>query len=569
MSDLALTTDAAPERIGTLLFATPPIDYVTSTAQQWADKGFAGFLRGDIMRGWQADVWADPDGKRVEGKDNELLARCAKMNGRLRDVGVSENFMVVPFSKPLPEWGDDEAWAQVVENFRQGARFARMAGFRGLALDDEYIEETFGLDQEMYDPWSDEYLRTAARKRGRELQAAMLAEYPDMVTLHLPESYSIMGELAKDLFLGCMDVLAEADAPGGMHVLPEWSYFQTDPWWIALYGYGLDRIYADDLAGMDAKLGDYWARRCGICLGQCPLGYLRFIRDETGKRLGYGGREEVFGNRILQAGEDKSGNYSADVFRATNAACRMVSRQYVWVFEPGPVWWRMTDDERVEFGGPSAATLPLTGDFDEYVSVLTAPSVVAEERYEAMHAAVEARGETSVLDGLGIPPCWWVVGPFPNRQGRGWKAVHVSETWPNLKMEINGTEYHGALGPTHWQRVDTPQTAYVDLSRLVAGGVEIQAYAATWVEAPEQIEAVIRFGCDDTGRIWMNGKLIHESNTERIGVPDEDTIRVTLPEGRTQLLLKIGNYRGGYGFYFRITDEAGAEIPSLTWVESL
>ena len=569
MTDLHLVTDDAPERVRTLLFATPPLEYVADTARQWADKGFGGFLRPDIVRGWQIDIWETPDGERIEGDDNPKLRTCARMNAELASVGVTENFIVIPFSKQLPAWSDDDAWHGVVENFRQAARFARMAGFRGLALDDEYIEDSLGFSFDGNGALNHDMLRRDARRRGRQIQEAVLDEYPDMVTLHLPESYSIMGELAQELFLGYMDVLAERNAPGGMHVLPEWTYFQTNPFWVALYGYGLDRIFIDDFSNTNDTLGDYWKRRCSIALGQAPLGYLRFIRDESGKRLGYGGRKEVFGDRILQAGEDKSGNYSADAFRVTNAAARMVSSRYTWIFAGGPVWWQMSEEEHEKYGGTEIATLPLTDNFDEYTGVLTAPSRINDTIYAAMQDAVENRTETNVLAGLGMPPCWWAVGPFPNPNGRGWNAIHVSETWKNLKMEVNGVAYHGINGPAQWDRYTTPSTGYVDLSRMISGGTEVLAYAVTWIESDAERDVVVRFGSDDTGKVWFNGKLVHESNTERIAVPDEDTIYLTLPEGKSQFLLKIGNYRGGYGFYFRITDEAGAEIPGLKWVTEL
>ena len=61
---------------------------------------------------------------------------------------------------------------------------------------------------------------------------------------------------------------------------------------------------------------------------------------------------------------------------------------------------------------------------------------------------------------------------------------------------------------------------------------------------------------------------IHSSNTERIAVPDEDTVRIDLPAGMSEILVKIGNYKGGYGFFLRITDEHGFELPGMQWVET-
>ena len=561
-----LVPDPEPHRVKTLLFATPPVDYVADTAEEWAAKGFGGFLRPDIMPGWDVDVWALADGTRVVGEENPRLRSCRRMNNRLRAAGAGETFICVPFHKHLPDWFDDGAWARVVGSFRQGARFARMAGFVGMALDDEYIEESLGLEWAPYraSGRSNEELCAQARRRGREIQEGMLAEFLEIVTLHLPESWSIMGDLAKQLFLGYLDALVVADAPGGMHVLPECTYFQTAADWIARYGYGLDRVLLENL---EPKQADYWARRCGVALGLAPLGYLRFIRDADGKRLGYGGRKEVFGDRILQPGEDKSGNYPPETFAATHAAARMTSRRYVWVFACGPVWWRMTPEQRARYGGPAISTLPLADDFDDYVETLRTPKLIDLPAFRAMERGMRRRmvglcnTKLDVLDGLGMPRVWWVVGAFPNPGGAGYHQPYPPERDVDLRAE-----YAGVTGPVRWRRVETPPMGYVDLSRLIAGGVEIQGYAATRFELSEPTEAVIRFGCDDTGKIWLNGRLIHASNTERIAMPDEDAIPVRLPAGRSLFLLKIGNYRGGWGFYFRITDEGGAEIPAVEWV---
>ncbi len=556
MKRYATAPDPNPARVRTLLFARPPLEYVADTAETWVRKGFAGFLRPDIMSGWHIDVWEADGGQRVVGEDNPRLVACARANARLAEAGADENFMVIPFNRPLPDWFDDGAW----ENFRHGARFAAMAGFRGLALDDEYIEDTFGLDR--YRDEDLDRLRTQVRARGRQLQLAMLAEFPDMVTMHLPESFSIMGELARDLFYGYLDVLADEEAPGGMHLLCETTYFMTQPDWVARYAYGLDRILRDTL---DAPVADYWSRKCGIAVGQSPLGYLRFIRDPSGKRLGYGGRPEIYGDRILRAGEDKSGNYPAEVFRTTYAGARAASRRYTWVFSGGPAWWQMTDEERERYGGSEVDSIPVTSEFCEYVDVLTHPSVIDDPPFENIRRAVETGEPVDVLEGLGIPPVWWTVGPFLNRQGDGWDSVDIPETDPDLRDEVASTTYAGPVGTVRWRKRRTPPNGYVDLSRLVAGGTEIQAYAVTWAECETPTDGVLRFGSDDTAKVWQDGSLIHASNTERINMPDEDIVPVKLPAGHTQFMVKIGNYRGGYGFYFRITDEEGKELAGLRW----
>jgi hypothetical protein len=555
-----LIPDPAPERIKTLLYATPPFDYVADTASQWAELGFGGFFRPDVVGGWEADIWTGPDGVRTVGQQNALLKQCLRMNECLKEVGVTENVISVSFTKLLPDWFDDEAWKGIIENFRQDARFAKMGGFIGVALDLEYIEEQWGLH---WQPYQDagylvEDLREQALLRGYQIQRAMLSAFAGMLTFQLPETYSINGELAKDMFVGSVKALAEADAPGGMHICPECTYFQIlADLMIGRYGYGFDRVLLDSLEPAQA---DYWSRRCTVALGLAPLGYLRPIWGKDGRRLGFGGRKEVFGDRLIQTGEDKSGNYPPEVFHQNYAAARMACRRYVWVFTSGPCWWRMTPEEYATYGGAQTVTLPLIPNFEEYAGALRAPSLIDTPEMMGIAQAVQERRPIDVLSGLGVPPYWWVIGPFPNTGGEGYDHVHPPELAVNL-----GAEHTGIVGPVKWSRQGTPPMGYVDLSRLIAGGVDIQGYAATSLDVSEPTPAVLRFGCDDTGKIWLNKELIHGSNTERRAMPDEDQIPVVFRKGQNQILVKIGNYKGGWGFYLRVTDDAGEEIQGLRW----
>ncbi len=558
---LPLSADPVPDRVRTLLFATPPIDYVAETAQYWSELGFGGFLRPDIIPGWQCDAWSldpkDPHSQHVVGEENPRFRSIRDMVYRLNDVGVRDNFIVVPFAKELPDWFDDAEWSRIARNFEHAALFAREAGFAGLALDDEYIEDQLGLNWPGYraSGISLDAIRGKARQRGREIQHAMLSTFPTMTTLHLPETFSIEGDLAKELFYGYLDVLVEEEAPGGMHVLPESTYFMQQAEWVARYGYGLDRILIDTLP---SKAKAYWSRCCGIGLGLSPLGYLRFIRDENGRRLGYGGRPEVFGDRILEAGEDKSGNYSAEVFAETHAAARTASRRYVWVFSGGPVWWRMSSEQHARYGGSSIATLPLTDDFADYVETVRVPKIIDTPFYQSIDTAVRNSSTFDTLEGLGMPRKWLVTGPFTNENGVGYERVFGPEADPNPTAE-----YDGLFSSVRWNAVDTPFSGYVDLSRLIAGGTDICGYALVWIECTEPVDAVLRFGSDDSGRIRLNGKWIHGVDTERIGFPDEDTVPVRFEVGRNEVLLKVCNYRGGWGFYFRVTDTEGNEIPHV------
>jgi hypothetical protein len=222
----------------------------------------------------------------------------------------------------------------------------------------------------------------------------------------------------------------------------------------------------------------------------------------------------------------------------------------------------MTEEQQRRYGANRIAALPLAPDFNDYTQPLRSPELAADVRFSQMRKALIDGTPVDVLAGQGMPRAWWVNGPYDNAGGKGYDTRHEPEVQIDLTAELEG-----AWGAVRWNRVATPPMGYVDLSRLIAGGSEIQGYAVTWCELSEPIDAVLRFGCDDTGKLWLNGDLLFQSNTERIAVPDEDTVLLHLPAGRSTFLLKIGNYLGGWGFYFRITDAAGSEIRAIRWME--
>ncbi len=299
-------------------------------------------------------------------------------------------------------------------------------------------------------------------------------------------------------------------------------------------------------------------------MGLAPLGHIRPLWGPDGRRIGFGGRKEVFGDRPTKPGEDKSGNYPPSVFRANYAAARMTCRRYVWIYSHGPSWWRLSSEELARYGGPETSSLPLASDFADYVEALTEPKIIDLPVLRSIQQAVRSGRPVDALAGLGMPRFWWVVGPFPNVRGEGHDRAYPPESELNLS-----DQYEGITGPLRWHRVQTPPMGCVDLSRLIAGGVDIMGYGATCVHVTDPASVTIRFGCDDTGKIWVNGDLIHESKTERRAMPDEDILPICLQAGRSEILLKIGNYRGGWGFYFRITDAKGRELPELQWADDL
>ena len=82
----------------------------------------------------------------------------------------------------------------------------------------------------------------------------------------------------------------------------------------------------------------------------------------------------------------------------------------------------------------------------------------------------------------------------------------------------------------------------------------VVAYAWAQVEMSEQTDADLGIGSDDCVKVWLNGKLVHEHRGGRGVIPDSDRVPVTFKKGKNQLVLKILNYGGPWGFSCRLLE---------------
>ena len=80
-------------------------------------------------------------------------------------------------------------------------------------------------------------------------------------------------------------------------------------------------------------------------------------------------------------------------------------------------------------------------------------------------------------------------------------------------------------------------------------------YAWAQIEMPEEKQAVLGIGSDDAVKVWLNGELIHENRISRGVNYDNDRVPVTFKKGLNQLVLKIQNAGGSWGFCCRMLEE--------------
>ena len=543
----------------TLLFSPITPEYLQATAAEWHATGFDGFLLSGIMRNWSNDVWATDGDSLSRGENDLTYQRVKNCNEACRKQGILDNFIKVAFYSLLPIWTDDTAWGKIASNFYEAARFAKETGCRGVALDIEYVGEQYDLDWEGYDykGYNQTDLHSAAMKRGRELIHAMLQAYPDMVFLNLPEGISYYGPLATDIFVGMVQAMAESSAPGGLHLLTEQSYDMTSTLGLIHYA---QYIESKVLNVLDKATKSYWKQYCSIALGGWPFGYYRKIYDQEGNFLGYSGKEETFGDKIVGSYADKSNRFSLDEFRNQYAGLLLAGKKYCWIYGHGATWWQYSEDEVKIYGPGGNSTLPVDENLKAYKAVVREKWTSSKD-LKSLSEMIKDYHLVKYLNSFNFVKKFKIIGPFGCKNCNNFNTKFPPEEQIDL---VAG--YQSENRDVTWQNAAVDSTTgYLDFVNFIQPKDWVCAYAYCKIYSERSIPAQIRLGTNDTGTLWFNGEKILSKNMERSATLDDDILELNLLEGENKILLKVCNTEGNWGLYLRITDLEGHAINNLKY----
>lgn len=202
------------------------------------------------------------------------------------------------------------------------------------------------------------------------------------------------------------------------------------------------------------------------------------------------------------------------------------------------------------------------------------PPVAAGQRPSYIYSAA------TLTDGEFLKD-WLICGPFPNRI-----AAHSPETTSRHGRDCAGlyTDFllgaggEGTVAPLPGQRVEGPDgdsrtwteaSAVHDLFFLgdfLSPTASQVAYATCWIDSDVAEDRLMGLGSSDGVRIWVNGQEVFRVHTGRPLRPNDNYFRIPLIEGRNQLLLKVENGDGRWGFALSPvanTDALKSLIPRL------
>ncbi len=158
---------------------------------------------------------------------------------------------------------------------------------------------------------------------------------------------------------------------------------------------------------------------------------------------------------------------------------------------------------------------------------------------------------------------WHLVGPFPDvrrylfgrKHGPEGKAVDLKQTFESSAGETLA-----------WQ--PRPEWADGEVHADLAGDMAAN-FVYRLINSPDERTIHVSLGSDDAIKVYLNGKQVFAKDVSRAAAPDQDQIDLRLQPGENELLLKVINFGGQTGFYFRADVEVAAMPPEIIEIVTL
>lgn len=164
---------------------------------------------------------------------------------------------------------------------------------------------------------------------------------------------------------------------------------------------------------------------------------------------------------------------------------------------------------------------------------------------------------------MGFVMEWKVIGPFDNRDKKGFPVAYPPE------KEINpAAVYDGKEGPVKWIAAESSDRyGVVDLNKAIGKHMGAVAYALAEFQVDKETPCELRLGSINANKIWLNGELLFEREVYHASTNiDQYSARGTLKPGTNTILLKIcqneqtEKWAQDWQFQLRVCDEIGTAI---------
>jgi hypothetical protein len=192
---------------------------------------------------------------------------------------------------------------------------------------------------------------------------------------------------------------------------------------------------------------------------------------------------------------------------------------------------------------------------------------VHEDQVKTIAKALQDAGiEVNISRHFGFLMAWKIIGPFDNKDQKGFPVAYPPET----KLDLTA-EYDGQLGKVQWQPITTEDDyGVVDIGKQIENYKGSLMYTTTTWQSEKDQAVEMRLGTPNAWKLWVNGELIFEREEYHRGTRlDQYKVPVSLKAGPNTILVKIcqneqeQSWAQDYKFQLRVCDRTGAAVLSV------
>ena len=142
---------------------------------------------------------------------------------------------------------------------------------------------------------------------------------------------------------------------------------------------------------------------------------------------------------------------------------------------------------------------------------------------------------------------WLAAGPMPN-PGSDLEHCEGFDT-DYLHTEAGATPVEGSK----WRLAVADIEKGLNFLPIFKTNKPAVAYAYAAIQSASNRDVQLLLGSDDGVKVWLNGKLVHQSHETRGVKRDETQVDIRLNKGVNRLLFKVDQHFGGWGLIARIS----------------
>ncbi|MCX6170282.1 MAG: family 20 glycosylhydrolase [Ignavibacteriales bacterium] len=152
---------------------------------------------------------------------------------------------------------------------------------------------------------------------------------------------------------------------------------------------------------------------------------------------------------------------------------------------------------------------------------------------------------------------WLAVNPFPNRDGKPLSKIdYLAEIGGEFFIHPKVTqEFYFDSTKYRWSRIATSYQDIVNLTEMFPkNNKNVVSYVFATIEVNKDTTVKTLVGFSDGIEIFLNGGKVFSRESNGRLIPDEYYFGLPLQKGINNLMLKISQTNGEWGFTFRLAD---------------